>query len=393
MDLTGSVTKMFSALNSVQDVRLGVANSLISAGVNLLEKKKYKEAAGALRQATALAPDNVDAYNMLAQAYQKMGKKEDAVKAYVISLKLNESQSAVQLNLSNLYIDQKKYAEAQKSLKAASKADPADPVPHYTLGLLLQQMEKPKEAEAAFRQTIRLAPRDGNAYYGLATSLRSQGRTDEAIQNLQKAMQFKRGFDAAMVELGRAFADQGNEAKVEEQISALKSLGTAQADSFAVELQELLRKPKITGVVTEKSSLNAAMGSTPLVALDPVVFAQPGTMKEFSMTFQFDTSMDVESVTNIMNWKVGRSSGGAGGLYDNGLYKPTDRASFILPSKVTYNPVNQQATVYFPLYQNEDATGTVDTKRLTFKFQGVDQNGKAMDTSGDEYNAWAGKAF
>ncbi|NJD38910.1 MAG: tetratricopeptide repeat protein [Geobacter sp.] len=393
MDLTGSVTKMFSALNSVQDVRFGVANSLISTGVSLLEKKKYKEAAGALRQATALAPDNVDAYNMLAQAYQKMGKKEDAVKAYVISLKLNDGQSAVHMNLSNLYIDQKKYAEAQKSLKAASKADPADPVPHYTLGLLLQQMEKPKEAEAAFRQTIRLAPRDGNAYYGLATSLRSQGRTDEAIQNLQKAMQFKRGFDAAMVELGRAFADQRNEPKVEEQINALKALGTAQADSFAVELQELLRKPKITGVVTEKSSLNAAMGSTPLVALDPVLFTQPGTMKEFSMTFQFDTSMDGDSVTNIMNWKVGRSSGGAGGLYDNGLYKPTDRASFILPSKVTYNPVNQQATVYFPLYQNEDATGTIDTKRLTFKFMGVDQNGKAMDTGADEYNAWAQKAF
>ena len=393
MDLSGSVTKMFSALTSVQDVRASVATSLVSAGVNLLSDKKYKEAAGALRQATAMAPDNSDAYNMLAQAYQGLGDTANAVKAYSNSLKVDNTQSEVHINLANLYIDQKKYTEAQASLKAASYADPSDPVPHYTLGLLLQQLEKPKEAESEFRQTIRLAPTDGNAYYGLATALKAQGRNDEAIQNLQKAMQLKRNFAAAMSELGEIYAGQGEEAKAQEQVAALKALETSQADTFAADLEETLRKPKLMGVVTAQSSLNTSMGSTSLLAIDPTVFVQPGAMKEFSMTFQFDTNMDAESVTNIMNWKVGRSSGGTGGLYNNGLYSATDRASFILPSKVTYNPVNQQATVYFPLYQNEDISGTIDTSHLTFKFKGVDQNGKAMDTSADEYNAWADKAF
>lgn len=393
MDMSSSVSKMFSALTSVQNVRASVATSLISSGVGLLQDKKYKEAAGALRQATALMPDSVDAYNMLAQAYQGMGKKDDAVKAYVLSLKLDNSQATVHTNLANLYVDQKKYTEAQASLKAASKADPANPLPHYTLGLLLQQLEKPQEAEAEFRKTVRLAPNDGNAYYGLATALRSQGRDDEAIQNLQKAMKLKRNFAAAMSELGSIYAVQGNEAKAQEQLAALKALGTSQANSFAAGLEETLRKPKILGKVAVENSFNTSLGSTTLLALDPATFIQPGSMKEFSMTFQFDTAMDPGSVTNIMNWKVGRSSGGAGGLYDNGLYKPTDRANFILPSRVTYNPVDQQATVYFPLYQNDDLSGTIDTSHLTFKFKGVDQNGKAMDTSADEYNAWADKAF
>jgi Flp pilus assembly protein TadD len=393
MELNSSVQKMFSALTSVQDVRTSVATSLVSSGVNLLQQKKYKEAAGALRQATAMAPDNVDAYNMLAQAYQKLGKNEEAVKAYVISLKLNNTQSTVHTNLANLYIDQKKFTEAQASLKAASRADSSDPVPHYTLGLLLQQLEKPKEAEAEFRQTVRLAPNDGNAYYGLATALRAQGRDDEAIQNLQKAMKLKRDFAAAMSELGQIYAAQGNEAKAQEQVAALKALQTSQAAGFAAGLEETLRKPKILGVVADKSSFNTKLGSTPLLAVDPAVFIQPGSAKEFSMTFQFDTSMDTKSVTDIMNWKVGKSTGGSGGLYDNGLYKPTDRASFILPSRVTYNPVDQQATVYFSLYQNDDLSGTIDTSHLTFTFKGVDQNGKSMDTSADEYNAWANKAF
>jgi Flp pilus assembly protein TadD len=393
MDFSSSADRMFSALTSVQDVRASVATSLVSAGVNLLSAKKYKEAAGALRQATAMAPDNVDAYNMLAQAYQGLGKNDDAIKAYANSLRLDDSQSTVHTNLANLYIDQKKYPEAQKALKAASRADSTDPVPHYTLGLLLQQLEKPKEAEVEFRQTVRLAPTDGNAYYGLATALKDQGKTDEAILNLQKAMQLKRNFAPAMSELGQIYAAQGNEAKAQEQVAALNALETSQAAGFASDIEEALRKPKLMGAVTEQSSFNTKLGVTSLVALDPTVFVKPGAVKEFSMTFQFDTDMDTSSVTNAANWKVGRSSGGTGGLYDNGLYRPTDRANFIMPSRVTHNPVTSQATVYFPLYQNDDTSGTIDVSRLTFKFNGVDQNGKSMDTTANEYNAWADKAF
>lgn len=393
MELSDSVSKMFSALTSVQDIRASVATSLVSAGVSFLSDKKYKEAAGALRQATALAPDNIDAYNMLAQAYQGLGDSKNAAQAYSNSLKLDNTQSSVHISLANIYIDQKKYTEAQAALKAASYADPSDAKAHYTLGLLLQQLEKPKEAEVEFRQTARLAPTDGNAYYGLATALKAQGRNDEAIKNLQKAMQLKRDFAPAMSELGLIYAEQGDDAKAQEQIAALKALETSQAAGFASDVEEALRKPKLVGAVTEQSTFNTKLGVTSLIALDPTVFVKPGGVKEFSMTFQFDASMDPESVTNVSNWKVGRSSGGTGGLYDNGLYRPTDRASFILPNKVTYNPVTSQATVYFPLYQNDDLTGTIDTSRLTFKFKGVDQNGKVMDTAADEFNAWADRAF
>lgn len=393
MDLSSSVSKMFSALTSVQDIRASVATSLVSAGVNFLSDKKYKEAAGALRQATAMAPDNIDAYNMLAQAYQGLGDSKNAAQAYSNSLKLDNTQSSVHISLANIYIDQKKYTEAQAALKAASYADPSDATAHYTLGLLLQQLEKPKEAEAEFRQTAQLAPTDGNAYYGLATALKAQGRNDEAIQNLQKAMQLKRDFAPAMSELGLIYAEQGDDAKAQEQVAALKALETSQATGFASDIEEALRKPKLVGAVTEQSTFNTKLGVTTLIALDPTVFVKPGGVKEFSMTLQFDAAMDPESVTNVSNWKVGRSSGGTGGLYDNGLYRPTDRANFILPSKVTYNPVTSQATVYFPLYQNDDLTGTIDTSRLTFKFNGVDQNGKVMDTAADEFNAWADEAF
>jgi len=393
MDLTNSVTKMFSALNSLQGTRDSVASAAVTNGLNLMQNKKYKEAAAAFRQATAMKPDYVDAYNMLGSAYQKLGQTKDAVNAYVISLKLDKSQASVHTTLANIYVDQKEYTKAQAAFKAASQADPTDPVPHYTLGLLLQQMGNSKDAEVAFQKTVRLSPNDGNAYYGLATAQKALGQTDAAISNLKKAMQLKRGFVAAMSELGQIYVSLSQDDKAQEQIDALKLLGTDQATAFANGLAEALRKPMITGKVADQSTLNTNMGTTSLIALDPTVFVKPGAVKEFSMTFQFDTSMDSSSVTNVANWKIGRSSGGTSGLYDNGLYRSTDRAAFIMPSKITYNPVSQQATVYFPIYQNDDLSGTIDTSRLTFKFMGVDQNGKAMDTSADEYNDWAKKAF
>ena len=397
MDLNRANEKMFSALLGQQDTRSAVATSMLSSGIGLLEKGKYKEAAAAFRQVTALSPDNVDAYNMMAQAQTKLGNNKEAIKAYTLSLKIDRNQSNVHTSLANIYIDEKNYAAAEKSLKAASFADPTDPVPHYTRGHLLLQQERHSEAESAFRQTIRLAPRDGNAYYGLGTALNAQGRHSEAIIQLQRALELKRDSAPSFKELGVAYAALGDTDKVEEQISALKSLETAQANGFIDDLEEIVRQPKITGIDTERTTFNSVFGATSLLILDPVTFSQPGAVKEFSITFRFDSEMDISSVSNVSNWKIGKPTGVSGGLYDNGLYRPTDRSSFTtMPNRVTYDPTQKSATVYFSLYQNDTPLsegGTIDTEHLTFKFMGKDATGKQIDSTADQYNGFAEKAF
>lgn len=397
MDLNSVTEKMFSALLGQQDARSSVATAVLSSGIDLLEKGKYKEAAAAFRQVTSLNPDNVDAYNMMAQAQIKLGNNKEAIKAYTLSLKIDKSQSEVHISLANVYIDEKNYSEAEKSLKAASLADPTNPVPHYTRGHMLLQQERFSEAEAAFNQTIRLAPRDGNAYYGLGTALNAQGRHSEAIVQLQRALELKRDSAPSFKELGVAYAALGNNDKVSEQISALKALETAQADAFVSDLEELVRLPKITGIDSSRTTFNSIFGATSLLMLDPVTFSQPGAVKEFTITLQFDSAMDIDSVTNVTNWKIGKPTGVSGGLYDNGLYRPTDRSNFtIMPNKVTYDPGQMSATLYFSLYQNDTPLtngGTIDAGHLTFTFLGKDAAGKQIDSSADQYNGFAGKAF
>lgn len=389
-----SIDRMFSALLSQQDLRDNVASSAVSSGLNLMQGKNYKAAEAAFRRATALKPDYVDAYNMLANAYLKQGKSKEAAQAYTISLKLDRNQEQVHINLANLYIDQNKFEDAQKELKTASSVSPTDPLPQYTLGHLLLQMEKPAEAETAFRKAVRLAPKDGNAYYGLAVALNKEGKTDEAIVQLKRAMELKKDFAPAIAELGKSYNALGQADKVQAQIDQLNALQTSQADGFASDLSELIRKPRMTGINKSQSTFSTDYGATTLLALDPTTFIQPGSVKEFSMVFQFDSEMDAASVTNTGNWKIGRASGGAAGLYDSGTYKPTDRANLtFMPNRVTYNPVSKEATVYFPLYQNDDSSGTIDTSHLTFKFQGKDASGKSMDPAADQYNGFAGGTF
>lgn len=403
MDISSSADKIFSALNSTQDIRQSVATAALSGGLALMQQKNYVKAAAAFKQATALTPDYVDAWNMLASAKTQLGKKKEATEAYVISLKLNPNQDQVQVNLANVYIEDKKYIDAEKALKGALISNPQNTTAQYTLGQVYLQVEKFPQAEAAFRKTIQLSPRDGNPYYALGLALNKQGRSSDAVSQLQRAMQLKKDFAPAMYELGSAYNALGKTDKVQEQIDLLKKLKTSQAQGLASDLENLIRKPKIINagkdswVTAPGSSFNTELGSVSLIALDPY-FITPGSSKEFTMKFQFDSNMDPSSVTNISNWKIGKASGGTAGLYDDGLYRPTDRASgLIIPSRVTYDPTKQTATVYFRISQNDSTVfsekGTIDTSHIVFRFQGKDVAGNSMDSSADQYDAFAGKPF
>jgi len=398
MDTTSASDIIFSALAAQQSIRDNTAQAYLTGGLTMMQKKKYKEAAAAFKAATAMKPDYVDAYNMLASAYSQLGDNKKAVEAYTISLKLDPKQDQVNLNLANIYIDDQKFVDAEKALKAAlspTQGNPGNAVAQYTLAHLYVQMEKYPQAETAFRQTIRLSPRDGNAYYGLGMALNKEGRHEEAIVQLQKSMELKKDFAPAMFEMGSAYGAIGNnDDKVQEQITQLKNLQTSQGDAFASDLEETLRKPKIVAVNTEKSSFKTDTGTISLLALDPTTFIKSSAVKEFTLRFQFDSEMDAASVTNITNWKIGRSGGGTAGLYDNGLYRPTDRAgAIIMPRRVTYDPTTMEATVYFPISQNDAGTGTIDPSHLTFRFQGKDINGKTMDPTADEFNGFSGTPF
>lgn len=393
-DFSDNVQKMFSALSSVSSMRSNVANTLLASGINLMQGKKYSEAASAFRQAAAMQPDLTEAYTYQGDAYARLGKKKEAIESYKMSLKVDKTQDTVYTTLAGVYIDNGQKDEAEKVLRDGIKQNKLNTLAHYTLGHLQEQSGKSAEAEASFREVVKLEPKDGNGYYGLGMSLVSQGRFEEAVKELEKATQLKKEFSPAIFQLGKAYAGTGDLEKAQEQVDALKKISSSDAQLSAETLADEIRHPKISSYNIKDSSLKLNLGNISLLALDPVAYVQPGASSDFTVQFGFDSEMDIASVINPLNWRISKASGGTAGLYNNGLYSAKDVPVPYIPKSVSYDPLTRQATVSFTIRQLAGSIdGTIDPKHLVFSFQGKDVDGKTMDSTADQYNGWKGEVF
>jgi len=395
-----SLSSIFAAMVDTTN-RQSASNTALNNGLTFYQNGKYQQAVNALRMSISYNADdgtgnNKTAYNYLAKAFSALGKDKEAIAAYQQSLKLDNTQDDIHVALANVYIQDNKNADAEKELKAAMTANPQNVVAPYTLGQLLTKEGKPQEAESYFRTAVKLSPKDGNAYYGLGLCLDEQGKSNDAIPVLQKAVSLKSDFAAAIYELGNAYYKSGQKDQVTSQISALENLDTTESNTYATDLTDMISQPKITAVDTTKSTFNTTLGAVPLLALDTDL-VQADSSKEVSVTFLFDSEMDAGSVMKVSNWSITKAQGATinkdTGLYDNGAYRSTDTVVSPLPSRVLYDATTHEATIYFSLRQNDSSTGTIDTSRIVFSFNGTDASGKAMDSSANQIDGFAGTAF
>jgi hypothetical protein len=132
---------------------------------------------------------------------------------------------------------------------------------------------------------------------------------------------------------------------------------------------------------------------TAVSALDSYL-ANADASKKFTMVFQFDKAMDRQSVENLTNWKIGRStSSQPGQIYNYGLSVPSTEIQVNpLPDNVYYDSKLFTATVTFTIQQNATADGTIDPAHIEFKFSGTDAFGNKMDPNFDQYLGFSGTA-
>lgn len=391
MDTSGA-SSIFDVISMQSALRDNSANTALSNGISLMQKKKYSQAVQAFKQAAALKPDLAEAYAFQGDGLVRLGQKKEAEAAYKLAVKVDKTLDSVYSSLAGLQIDLGKKKEAAKTLQDAVKVNWQNTPAWYTLGHLQVQDGKYKEAEESFKKVVRLEPRDGNGYYGLGLALNGQKKYDEAIFQLNKATSLKRDFSAALGELGQSYIGKGDTAKVKEIIEKLTKMGTNDASLAAFSLKEQVTKPKIGYADASGSSLSLIYGPLPLLAIDSD-FSAPGATKDMTVKFVFDSDMDMKSVKDITNWSISKASGGDAGLYNNGLYSPKSAPIPAIPKQVNYDPLTRSATLTFSVAQNATLDATIDTSHLVFKFKGTDSRGVAMDPKGDEYNGFRMESF
>jgi hypothetical protein len=102
--------------------------------------------------------------------------------------------------------------------------------------------------------------------------------------------------------------------------------------------------------------------------------------------------MQRESVENVANWQITRTTGyGPGQAYNFGLPIPSTEITLSpVPKSVYYDEDKLTATVFFNVRQNASANGTIDPMHIEFKFSGKDIFGYEMDPDHDQFTGFSG---
>jgi tetratricopeptide (TPR) repeat protein len=186
-----------------------------------LTLSKPAEAVGFWRAAAVARPDCSEVYNMLGNALDGQGLREEAIEAYDKALELDpnnpgalsrrgiyrlgrgqveralaDCRRAVELepergwahvNLGLCLERQGKMDEAMEAFRRAAQLDPTSYVGHHSLGMRLQNKGQFDEAIAAYRRAIERYPKWAPTHFNLGMCLQNKGRLDEAIAAYRRA--------------------------------------------------------------------------------------------------------------------------------------------------------------------------------------------------------------
>ena len=204
-------------------------------GFALNRLARTDESIAAYRKSVALKPDvfesNLNLGLMLARANNPEG--EPFLRA-ATTLKptdhIAEGQARAWLALAHL-TENTRPEDAFQAYHKASELTPKDPEPHLSAGLLHERQKEFSQAEAEYKEVLKLDPHSSEAAIGLTNLYMKSGRLGEAEPTLRR-LASERPDDAGIhLQLGRVLAAQG---KKDDAIAEIQTaLKLAPADSEA----------------------------------------------------------------------------------------------------------------------------------------------------------------
>jgi len=394
MDLRGiSSTDIFIPAGRQADLE-SLANGALSKGIDLYMRQDYEGAIKEFRRSVGLAPNSsysTDASTYMANAYLALGDTDGAVKAYEAALKRSPNRDDIYISLGNIHFSEDQYDEAVKAYEKAVKLWPSSDN-HYALGQAYLNANRHKAADREFNTVLHMDPDKPNGNYGLGLNFSRQGRYEDAILQFKEAVRLDGKFYDGYAELGYAYADLGEMEEAQRVVDTLEQVAPDLADTLSRYMYKVDPPKFMFAHATSGFNYNMPW-KTPLSALNGYL-ATSNAEKTFTMNFQFDKEMDRESVENVLNWGIGRSTqSGPGQAYNFGRpIADTEVTLLPFPKHVYYDANKLSATVYFTVRQNAAGDGTLDPAHLEFKFSGEDAYGHKMDPDFDQFMGFSGTA-
>jgi tetratricopeptide (TPR) repeat protein len=205
----GNLTEARHELLRSVDVDANDAEAQHLLGSVLLRLDDPESAAVHLLAATRLNPVLTEAYALLAAAYMKAGRTDDAGQARVKAdasreMKARAGQSIILLQKANQQLATGDRAGAISTLRQATALSPEFGEATFQLATLLAtSLGSAPEAERLFRRVAEISPRYARAYAGLGALLLKRNRYEEAQSMLEHSLDLAPSLTEAHLELGK----------------------------------------------------------------------------------------------------------------------------------------------------------------------------------------------
>lgn len=211
-------------------------------GYRALAGKDLVAAEAAFKEASRLAPKAPAPILGLAEVAKLRDDAKGAEKWLKDALRVAPGSAEAHLAWGRYLYATRKFAESEAAFNQARNLNPKLLAAHLDLGeLFLSGSFRPKDAEIAFREAIRLRPDHAGAHNGLATALAAQKRSAEAAAEFETAARLAPDNPLPLHSLGRLYQYSGEADK------ALAAYGRA-----------LKVKPDFTPALLDRGDVYAA---------------------------------------------------------------------------------------------------------------------------------------
>jgi superkiller protein 3 len=173
------------------------------------QARKYSEATAIFDRYTTQRPANPWGHYMLGLSAWKSGDLAKSERAFEEALSVDPQHVKSLVNLSRVFIEQKRHDEAVDRLSRAAEIDPESTEVQRLLGRTYYTEGKKDEAAAAYRRAIELNELDAWSMNNLGLLFLETERADEALPLLTKATELRPEVPVFHNNLGMALEHTG----------------------------------------------------------------------------------------------------------------------------------------------------------------------------------------
>lgn len=196
---------------------------LVNVAILELEAGRPEVAVRLLRQAVAVAPRDPAAWMNLGWALRELKHHDKALGAFRESIRLNPVWVLPPIMMGSVYYDTGRYDEGIALMQSVVRRVPTFALGHKFLGVFNERAGHLGNAATAYRQAIRLNPRDRDTFRFLARTQVRMGVPQAAVATLEEGLAILPGDALLQAELAQLYDTTGHTGKARLLWEALAS--------------------------------------------------------------------------------------------------------------------------------------------------------------------------